>query len=168
MKRVLVIGSPGAGKTTFSKRLAKQLGLPLHHLDYYYHDDTFSYQTDKAAWRRKVTELAEKPQWIIDGNYKSSFDIRFPRADTIIFLDYPRSTTLRRAVGRRIKLHGKVRDDMPSNWKEKFSLGLLKFIWSYNAVERPKLYDLLEHARPNKRVVILSSSRQADAFLANI
>jgi adenylate kinase family enzyme len=168
VKRVLVIGSPGAGKTTFSRALADRIGLPLYHLDYFYHDSRFDFQKDKDAWRRKVTELTQQSEWIIDGNYKSSFDVRFPRADTIILLDYPRSVALHRAILRRIKLHGKVRDDMPANWKEKFSFGLLKFIWSYNKAERPKLYELLKKAPPTQQIVILQNSRQTDAFLAAI
>jgi adenylate kinase family enzyme len=167
MQRVAVIGSPGAGKTTFSKKLASRLGIPVHHLDYYYHDDTFNYPEEKLAWRKKVEELTNQPKWIIDGNYKSTFDIRFPRADTIIYLDYPRSLTLRRAVERRVKLHGKVRDDMPPNWKEKLTVGLLRFIWSYNKVERSKVYELLK-TQEGKNIVILRSPVQADKYLSDL
>lgn len=168
MKRVVVIGSPGSGKTTFSKKLAKKFNLPLYHLDFYYHDSQFNYQTDKDAWGRKVLKLVQKPEWIIDGNYKSTFDIRFQHADSIIFLDYPRAVTVRRAIMRRIKLHSKVRSDMPVNWKEKFTFGLLKFIWSYNKIERPKLYESLEKERACKQVIILRNSRQAEQYLDDI
>ncbi|HEX3568823.1 MAG TPA: hypothetical protein VHT70_04070 [Candidatus Saccharimonadales bacterium] len=165
MKKVLVIGSPGAGKTTFSKKLAAKVDLPLHHLDYYYHDNHFNYKNDTVAWRKKVTDLVNQPEWILDGNYKSTFDIRFPMADTIIFLDYPRRVALGRALLRRIKLQGKVRGDMPANWNEKFELSLLRFIWSYNGVERPKLYQLLQKGQPGQQIIIVKSSAQADSYL---
>lgn len=164
MKKIAVIGSPGAGKTYFSKQLASRLKIPLHHLDYYYYDSNFNYPEDRQAWRRKVIELANQPRWIIDGNYKSTFDIRFAQADTIIFLDYPRNVTMRRAIKRRAVLNGKIRDDMPSNWREKFTLGLLKTIWMYNKVQRPKIYALLE-AQEDKNIFIFHSSEQTDEYL---
>lgn len=167
MNRIAIVGSPGAGKTTFSKKLASKLELPLHHLDYFYHDNTFHYAEDKAAWREKVTELADQPTWIIDGNYKSTFDIRFPRADTIIYLDFPRGLTLRRAIQRRIKLQGKLRDVMPSNWREKFPFALFRFIWQYNKIERPKVYTLLQKYQ-DKNIVILRNPKQADTYLSDL
>jgi adenylate kinase family enzyme len=168
MKRVLIIGSPGAGKTTFARKLHSLLSLPLYHLDYYYHDTSYGYYDKKLAWRKKVTELAAKPVWIIDGNYKSTFDVRFPRADAIVYLDYSRATTLYRAVTRRVKFHNRVREDMPPVWKEKFSLELLRFIWSYNKLERPRVYTLLNAQPRNKQVVVLKNSRQASRFLAEL
>lgn len=167
MNKVIVIGSPGAGKTTFSRRLADMTHLPIHHLDYYYHDSHFEYQNDRRRWREKITELVSNPTWIIDGNYKSTFDIRFPKADTIIYLDYGTGTALRRALKRRIVLHGKVRDDMPSNWREKLTFELFRFIWSYNKLERPKVYELLS-AQKNKDIVILHNSREADTYLSTL
>jgi adenylate kinase family enzyme len=167
MQRIAIIGSPGAGKTTFSKKLGLQLDIPLYHLDYYYHDNKFNYAEDKLAWRKKVTELANHPRWIIDGNYKSTFDIRFPKADTIIYLDYPRSLTLKRALQRRIKLHGRVRDDMPSNWREKFTFEFFTFIWKFNTDVRPKIYSLLE-TEHGKNIVILHNTQQADKYLSDI
>lgn len=168
MRKILVIGSPGAGKTTFSRTLAKKLQIPLHHLDFYYHDDRFSYRQDTDAWRRKVAELVQQPSWIIDGNYKSTFDIRFPYADTIIYLDYPRSLTIWRALKRRITLHGKVRNDMPSNWTEKFTWQLFRFIWSYNKEQRPKVYKLLQDNHIKGDVVILHSPSNAEHYLLDI
>lgn len=166
MNRIAIVGSPGAGKTTFSKKLASKLELPLYHLDYFYHDNAFHYAEDKAAWREKVTKLADQPTWMIDGNYKSTFDIRFPKADTIVYLDYPRGLALWRALQRRIKLHGKLRDDMPSSWREKFTFELLKFIWTYNKIERPKVYALLQKYQ-DKNIVILRNPRQADSYLSD-
>lgn len=168
MKRVVVIGSPGAGKTTFARKLAGILNVPLHHLDYYYHDNRFHYPDNKPAWQAKVSELVSGSEWVIDGNYKSTFDIRFPRADTIIFLDYSRQVTFTRAIARRIVLHNRVRDDMPSNWREKLTPGLLKFIWNYNNVERPKVLELLEELSEDKTIVIIGSPRKSAAFLADL
>src|SRR5690348_1173305 len=109
MKRVVVIGSPGAGKTEFSRRLAGATGLPLVHLDLIYHDETKDYKQNRESWLGAVQTEVSRPHWIIDGNYKSTFDLRLPAADTILFLDYPTHLSLFRAFKRRLQYARKVR-----------------------------------------------------------
>lgn len=128
MKRVVIIGCPGAGKSTFSRQLAQATNLPLVHLDFYYHDDRFDYQHDKHEWRKLVALLADKERWIIEGNYKSTFELRFPRADTIIYFDYPRYISVWRTLKRRAQYHNKLRPEMPANWQEKISPEFMKFV----------------------------------------
>ena len=99
MQRILVIGSPGAGKSTLARRLADTLGLPLIHLDREYFGPGWTLP-DRDAWRVRVTELIARPSWVMDGNYASTFDIRVPRATTIIWLDAPRWLCLLRVTRR--------------------------------------------------------------------
>lgn len=167
MKRIVIVGSPGVGKTTFARRLASITGLPLTHLDKVYYDQTYAYPTDKDAWRNRVQELTNEPLWIIDGNYKSTFDIRFPAADTIIFLDYPTKLTLTRALKRRIKLHGKVRPDMPSTWKERLDWRFIWFIANYRRKQQPKVLALLKQ-QTHAQVFHFTSTSSAEAFLDRI
>ena len=167
-KRVAVIGCPGAGKTFFAKKLAQKLQLPLHHIDYYFHEPGAHYTPRSPEWRSKVSELVAEPVWIIDGNYQSTFDILLPETDTIVFLDYPLGISLGRAILRRIKMHSKVREDMPSNWKEKLSFRLFKFILLYNKVQAPKVRRMLEEQKGEKNIVILKNSREADLFLNTV
>src|SRR3989338_1002761 len=89
MKRILVIGSAGAGKSTFAKRLHEKLGLPLIHLDQHYWRPGWV-KPEKIEWERKVKELLGGESWIIDGNYRSTLHLRLPAADAIIFLDFSR------------------------------------------------------------------------------
>src|SRR5476651_102756 len=116
MKRVLVIGCPGAGKTIFSKKLADKTGLPLIHLDYYYHDKTKDYysETNKPAWYANVRQLMKHPSWIMDGNYSSTFPDRFAAADTIFYFDVPLGARMRGVFARRWQYRNKRRDDMPA------------------------------------------------------
>jgi adenylate kinase family enzyme len=164
MKRVSVIGCPGAGKTTFSRELARNTGLPLIHLDFMYHDQSYSYQTDKDSWRSRVLSEAKKKQWIIDGNYKSTFDLRLPKSDTIIFLDYPTYLSIWRAIKRRIHFSKKAREDMPPTWKERLGWDFFVFILKFNHSIAPRMRQLLQ-SYTDKDVIILHSPREANMYL---
>ena len=88
MKKVLIIGCPGAGKSTFGRALAAKTGLPLFYLDMVWH------RADRTTVSRdefdvKLTEIMKNEGWIIDGNYKRTLPVRLREADTVFFLDYP-------------------------------------------------------------------------------
>lgn len=164
MKRIAVIGCPGAGKTTFSQKLARQIDVPLVHLDYYYHDTTRNYSDDKASWQKRVTSFVDQDSWIIDGNYKSTFGLRLPRADTIIFFDFPRRTVVYRILKRRLTYHNRLRPDMPEGWKEKVSRNFIKFVWNFNSKERRRIYELLSKY-DDKDIVIFKKPQQVREYL---
>lgn len=169
-KKIIVIGCPGSGKSVFSRKLAAALDLPLIHLDAIYHQDIWPEEADqkREQWKKHVRRLVEQDQWIIDGNYKGSFDIRMAAADTIIFLDYPRWLTMVRMFKRRIEHHKKLRPDMPPNWKEKISPDFLKFVWTYRVAERPRVLALLEQYAAGRTVLIVPTPDEAERILKTI
>lgn len=168
MQRVLIIGCPGAGKTTFARKLATKTGLPLVHLDKFYHDVHFDYKNDTEAWRAKVRSLVSEKYWIIDGNYKSTFDIRMPQADTILFLDYPTWLTVVRAYKRRFHFRKTVRQDMPASWQERLDLEFLRFILSYRRSVRPQVLALLEDYNKGRKIYRCSSPKEAEMLLQSM
>jgi adenylate kinase family enzyme len=168
MHKIIVIGCPGVGKTTFAKELAKKTNLPLVHLDYHYYDLPKNYHNDKDAWKNLVRSLVAKDRWIIEGNYKSTFDVRLPAADTIIFFDYPRYVAMWRALKRRIQYRNKLRTDMPAGWKEKLDLDFVKFIWNFNANVKPMIHELLPQYKDRKTVIILNTPKETHAFLRSL
>src|ERR1044072_3989841 len=93
MRRVLVIGAPGSGKSTLATRLAATLGVPVHYLDRHYWKPGWQYR-DAADARERVRGIAETPAWVMDGNFSDTFDLRMPRADSLIWLDYRRATCI--------------------------------------------------------------------------
>lgn len=166
-ERISVIGCPGAGKTTFARELAEITKLPLCHLDLIYHDQTHEYKTNKKSWRERVLTETKRRQWIMDGNYKSTFDIRLPESDMIIFLDYPTHLSIMRAIKRRFQFRKKVRTDMPSTWKESLGKDFFMFILNFNHKIAPQIRSQLQSYK-DKEVVILKSPHLAEVHLSTI
>ena len=158
MKKVIVIGCPGSGKSTVSRALHNKTGIPLYHLDmmYWNADKTTA---EKSVFLERLSTVLEKDEWIIDGNYGSTMELRMAACDTVIFLDYPLDVCLDGIKER----HGKPRSDMP--WIEtEEDAEFIEFIKSYNEQQKPKVLELLEKYS-DKNIIIFKGREQADAFL---
>ena len=119
MKRILIIGNSGGGKSTMAAKMAEILDLPLIHLDTHFWQPGWVEPPEKG-WQEIVKSLIAREAWIIDGNYSSTLSIRAERADTIIFLDMPRYVNMTGIFRRVIKYYGKRRPDLPDGCPEKF------------------------------------------------
>ena len=158
MKRVIVIGCPGSGKSTVPRALHNKTGIPMYHLDmmYWNADKTTA---EKSVFLERLSTVLEKDEWIIDGNYGSTMELRMAACDTVIFLDYPLEVCLDGIKERR----GKSRSDMP--WIEtEEDAEFIEFIKNYNEQQKPKVLELLEKYS-DKNIVVFKSREQADAFL---
>jgi adenylate kinase family enzyme len=166
MRRILIIGSGGAGKSTMAVKLGDALGIPVLHLDALFWKPGWV-MTPVDEERATLTEVMRGECWIMDGNYRSTLDQRIPEADTIIFLDLPRLTCVRRAIKRRIQYHGKTRPDMGPGNPERIDVSFLKWIWNYPRDARPRVLALLDEAKANgKQVIRLRSDAEVDALIA--
>jgi adenylate kinase family enzyme len=164
MRRVLVLGCGGAGKSTFARRLGAATGLPVVHLDARYWRAGWV-GTRVEDWRRIVTELIAEDAWILDGNYAGTLDLRVPACDTAIFLDAGRVTCLGRVIKRRIQFHGRARPDVPAGCEELLGGAFLRWIWRYPRRGRPVVLAHLAALRPDQRGVILDSTEAVEGFL---
>ena len=161
MKKIMVIGCPGSGKSTFSKTLHKLTGIPLFHLDmmYWNFDRT---TVDKEVFLKQLSKTIHMDHWIIDGNYGSTIELRLQACDTVVFLDYPLNICLD-GIKRRI---GKPRTDMP--WIEnEEDTEFIEFIKNYNFQNRPKVMELLDKYS-HKDIYIFKTRKEADEFLKKL
>ena len=148
MKKVIIIGCPGAGKSTFARKLKDRTGLPLFYLDMIWHkaDGT---NISRDEFDGKIKEIMKKEQWILDGNYIRTLEMRLKECDTVFLLDYPLELCLEGAASRI----GKERPDMP--WVEsEFDLEFRQFIVDFPKDSLPKIYELLKKYEKEKELHI--------------
>ena len=167
MNRIMIIGCCGSGKSTIARELHKITGIPLYHLDQYYWKPNWT-ETPNEQWEEIVTDLSNKENWIIDGNYGGTWDIRFARANTIIYMDIPTGKCLKRVIGRIWKYHGKVRPDMPPGCKERFDFDFLHYVAIYNMLRRKKLLKKLDSFEETKKVFRIKNDRDIKTLLTEM
>jgi adenylate kinase family enzyme len=162
MERVAVVGSGGAGKTTFATELGRRTGLPVLHLDRFYWRPGWVVP-DEAEWAMTQSELVERPEWIIDGNYGTQFDLRFAQADTVIVLAPPRRVCVYRALKRMVvNWH---RDVQAPGCREHFDFEFLRWLWGYQTNSRPQLDAALARHRDSIEVIELTTRRDVRRYL---
>lgn len=161
MRRVMIIGCPGSGKSTFARALSEKTGLPLRYLD------MMNWNADRttvpeAVFLERLHAAMAQEEWIIDGNYGSTIELRLQACDTAFFLDYPPEVCLEGVAARR----GTARPDMP--WVENgVDEEFLDFIRNYNAVNRPKVLGLLAKYA-DRNIVVLHTREEAAEFLKTL
>ena len=162
MQKVLVIGSPGAGKSTFSRKLRDATGLPLYYLDMIWHrPDKTNISREELTARQE--EIMKTPKWIIDGNYLSTMELRLKNCDTVFFLDYPLEVCL---AGAKARI-GTKREDIP--WIEtEFDQEFKQWILDFPKDQLPIIYQLLEKYKKNRTVHIFKSREEAEHYLVSI
>jgi adenylate kinase family enzyme len=166
MKKVLVIGSGGAGKSTLARHLGTLLNLEVIHLDALYWKPGWI-ETSRAEWR-KVTEALLRPDaWIIDGNYANTLDLRLAACDTVIFLDIARPICLWRVLKRAIIYRDRTRPDMAEGCRERLDLGFIRWVWGYKRKTRPRIIEILRKDAQSQKVIWLRSQAEVERFLAS-
>jgi len=166
MKKIIIIGSGGAGKSTLAEKLGKILELPVHHLDTFFWLPGWI-ERDKTEFISIVIKLIKEEEWIIDGNFQNTMSIRMNASDTVIFLDYNRFTCYWSVVVRFFRDKGKSRPSMTDGCDEKFDIEYYKWIWNY-----PKniamIYELIEKYKDNRIILIFKNRKETNLFLSNL
>ena len=162
MKKIIVIGSPGAGKSVFSKKLSDITNIKLYHLDMMYHKKDGTH-ISREELKEKLKKVFEEDSWIIDGNYQKTIEMRLEQCDTVFLLNIPTDICIEGAKSRV----GKKREDLP--WiEETLDKDFEKVIIDFSKEKLPKIYELLNKYKDTININIFNSREEADNFISKI
>lgn len=162
MKRAVVIGCSGSGKSVFSRKLRDVTGLTLYYLDMIWHKpDGTNILRDE--FDEKLRSIISRDSWIIDGNYQRTLETRIKACDTVFLFDLPTETCIEGALSRI----GKKREDMP--WFEnELDPQFRQWIESFRTNQLPEIYKLLEKYKNGRQIVVFRTREQADKFIEKL
>lgn len=160
----MIAGCSGSGKSTFARQLATVIDLPLIHLDREYWQPGWV-EPSKEWWRSKVSELVKREQWIMDGNYSGTWDLRLPEADLVIYLCYPLWLILWRATKRQLSFRGTVRPDMAPGCPERFNWAFYHFVARCYFTRKQNHLRRLENLGGNPEVLIFRRPSHLERWL---
>lgn len=163
MKRIVIIGSNGAGKSTFARRLSEKLNIPATHLDRLYWCGDWQV-VPHDVFLERVEQTMQAPSWIIDGNNLRSLDKRLEKADTLFWLELPPALCVWNVIKREMRCKGKARPDMPESCKSRIDPDFLRIVWRFNAKNRKKIHEMLQQF-PMVKVYHFRNYRQIRKFL---
>ncbi len=162
MQKIIIIGCPGSGKTTFAERLNQITGLPLYYLDAIWHKPDKTH-ISREDFDKSMSEIFNTSEWIIEGNYNRTIEIRLQQCDTVFLFDLPTEVCIQGAIDRL----GKGRYDLP--WIEKeLTPSFKQSIEEFPRNSLPRIYELIEKHGKDKQVVVFKSREDVDVFLKSI
>ncbi|MBA4852857.1 DNA topology modulation protein [Emticicia sp. BO119] len=167
MKRIVIVGCGGAGKSTLARQLSEILHLPVIHLDKEFWQPGWEMRP-KEEERKILEEVARQKEWIIDGNYQSTMQRRFEAADTIIFLDFSTLICLRRVIKRYFEYRGTTRPDMTEGCPEKLDWEFLSWIIGFRHSYRSIILKKIAQYGSHSKVLVFQRPQQVGQFLNDL
>jgi len=161
-KRIMIFGVPGSGKSTFSLKLSRLLNLPLFHLDKYFFVSGWE-ERNYEEFLQIQKGLVDQDSWVIDGNATRSFEMRFSRADIVIYFRFNRLLCLWRIFKRLVHKHPHI-SDRAEGCTENIRFRLIKYLWGFPQ----RVKQTIENLRlkyPEATFYELQNNEQAHSFL---
>ena len=163
MTRIAIIGISGSGKSTLANKLGKKLNYPAIHLDKHFWDVGWKERYSREEFKKIAEEFANTDNWIIDGNYRSTIDMRLERADTIIFLDFPKWLGLWRSFKRVFNRSQPF--DKSEGVRERIDFLHVKYVLTYPTHQ---MRSLVEKYKDTKRIFIARNDKEKEEILNSI
>lgn len=163
MKRVMIVGCSGSGKSTMAVELGKITGLPVQHLDLIHWKPRWI-EREKTEKSSLIHNIESQDEWIIEGNYSATFPNRTARADVLIWLDLPLGLRVVRILKRHYQFRGKTRPDMPDNCPERLERNYIKWVLFKANNTRSEIAQAIVDA-PHLDARHIRTARGADTFL---
>jgi adenylate kinase family enzyme len=164
MNKIVIIGSPGAGKSRLARELGSIYNIKVYHLDRLFW---------LPGWKEKprdtridiLQDIVRERQWVIDGTYLNTSELHLETADTIIFLGIPRLVCLWRLMKRHQVFDGRSRRDIPMGCKDKLTLFLILKVLGFPFQSRRELHQRLRNYN-SKQIFWFHSTREVEDFLS--
>ena len=168
MRRIVILGCAGSGKSVLAKRLGERLGVPVVHLDALNWEPGWQ-EVGTEIFRARLAQAISGDAWITDGNYAvHSFDLRMPRADLVIWVERPLAQCFLRVWKRALKSYANANEDLAAQCKERFDrrfVRRLQFIANFNRINRPRIERLRLSHGPDVPVIVLRGDSEISEFL---
>jgi adenylate kinase family enzyme len=164
-RRILVVGCSGGGKSTLSQKLARHFDLTYISID---RDILWLpgwEQRDRAEQRQRIVERIAAERWVMDGTGPSTFDLRVPRSDVVIWVRMPRLLCIWGVLTRWLKYFGRTRPEMAPGCIEKVDWEFIQFIWTFERKFSPRIVAGLAEHGPDVPVLQLKSRGQMQRLL---
>ncbi|MBN8237371.1 topology modulation protein [Halobacillus kuroshimensis] len=171
MKRVMILGvSSGVGKSTLAREMGKRLDLPVYHLDALHWEPGWK-EADPDVFAARQKAVTAGDEWIIEGNYRPTYNIRAARADTIVYVELPLRVCLYRVLRRWWQFRGRSRPDLGAGCEERLDYGFLSFVVTTYRRRKKEMQERLlkfQLENPSREVIQLKNKREIHAFLDDV
>lgn len=169
-----MVGCSGAGKTTLSRRIARQLGYRHVEMDALYHQPDWQV-LPTAQFQKQMADALRGDDWVVEGNYSAARPLVLDRADTVIWLDLPRFTVMRRLLWRtlrRVLCRQVLWNGNRERWANLFSLkpekSILVWAWTRHSRYRERYAEEMRNAPAHRQYLRLDSPQAVEALLASL
>lgn len=162
LKRIAIIGLPGSGKSTFAIKLGKVLNISVHHLDIHMFDGRK--KREKTEFLAIKEPLLKEEAWIIEGCSFSTLEMRFARANTVIYFDLPRLLCIWRVCRRLFTFDQQLNE---TGCLDGINWTLIKYIWNFNRDKKQGIEELRKRY-PEVEFIIFHRSKDLDKYLEKL
>jgi len=174
LQRINLVGTSASGKSTLARELAALLKVPHVEMDALYHGPNWT-QASPDVFRSRVADAIQGPQWVLDGNYHTTNDLKWARATMIVWLDISFVQNVYRAFGRAVHRSWTQQEFWPGTgnretFRQTFFSKDSMILWTATSYWRRRTeYSKIEQAPPEGgKFVRLRGARNVTQFIQSV